>query len=68
MSTNQIRREELAARLGRPSRRPAQPLAVGLVLVGLTAWLILRSDVLRGKLIGQARTVGWRSAAARSGW
>ena len=67
MAKYQVRGADIGAHLGRPPKRPRRPLAAGLVLAGLVGWIVLRSDMLRGKLTAQARALGCRISAARSG-
>jgi hypothetical protein len=68
MARHKIRRDDLAARMGRPSRRPRRPLAIGFVLVGLAGWIVLRSEALRGQVLSAAHALAGRVSAAWSGW
>jgi len=55
-----------AAHVGRRSHRPRWPLAVGgLVVVGLTGLVILRSDALRARLARGASLIRERISAVR---
>ena len=57
-----------AAHIGRRTRRPRWPLAVGgLIVAGLATWAILTNETVRSRLAGVASGVRERLDAMRSG-
>lgn len=56
-----------AAHIGRRAHRPRWPLAVGgLIVAGLTGWVILSNEALRAQLAGWADAIRERISALRS--
>lgn len=57
-----------AAHIGRRTRRPRWPLAVGgLIVAGLATWAVLTNETVRSRLAGVANGVRERLDAMRSG-
>lgn len=58
-----------AVHIGRRAQRPRWPVAVGgLVLAGLTGWVILHDEALRARLARRVAAIRDRILAARSNW
>lgn len=60
------RRDDIAARMGHPPRRPRWPFAAGLIVVGVAGWAAARNEMLRTRLVTQARALAERISDVRS--
>jgi hypothetical protein len=68
MARLEIKRDDIAARLGRREQRSRWPLAGTLVVAGLAGWVVLSNDMIRARLSGMASAIEQRISAIQSTW